>query len=916
MEPNLRGNGGLKNAVDSVGPRMKKKLWVGTLGTCTDTYGEELRKDIDKRMLEQRDSLLVWIPDAEFQSCYDEFCHQVLWPCLHYAVPDAPKTKNFYESASYKQYVAVNQRFADAIISQFKEGDIIWVNDYHLLLLPLLLRLSPQIPPSTPIGFFMHVAFPSSEIFRCLSVRKDLLRGMLGADVVGFQTASYARHWRQTVSRILSYEALPRGIQIPEGEGLTVEEARAKEKGETNEKARVRDGLGERGRFVDVGVFPMGIDVHQLRGKMQEPDVDEWVQVLQQRYAGMKLVVGRDKLDEVQGVKQKLLAFEAFLLKYPAFQGKVVLIQVALQTTESNELAAGGVADVVSRINGRFSNLTYQPVVFLHTQDLTFSQYLALLKVADAFIVTSLREGMALRTHEFVECQEGRYRPLILSEFAGSYSYSGFRSCIVINPWDTRGTANAIHQALTMPNDEARSRWEDLHNHVTTQTAQAFVTTFLNRCVRSNAEHTASLMDDSSGGGVSLSVTGQAIPHLGSQMLISKFKHSSKRLILVDFEGTLWRRDLTKNGLIEMSKLTESLETSNVEGKLPNEVEDTIEVIGKLAENWKNEVWLLSGLRVKGVLESIAERVPRVGIVAENGCFVKLRDINSGGADAGTTGGGGWISMVSSLNMTWKSPCLEILNYFSERTPGSCIEEREASMIWRFWTGETMDHPDRQWAKRQAAEAQNHIFDSLGERYGLRIIPGRNSFLVMPNNISRSTAVAAILQQRQLMNTGPAIVGGGSLATRRKWTANLGLSNSNIPLISRSFSEGFGYGFGLGPGLPVPGRTNLIDGFGNVAGAAGDVVLNSTARALGTIGLGDAGASGAGSEDEIDFLLAISSDEKLLTRLNEIDGAETVSTSGKGTDGKWRLEGEEVVGVLKALQVAGERGNGDRVVWI
>jgi trehalose 6-phosphate synthase/phosphatase len=318
---------------------------------------------------------------------------------------------------------------------------------------------------------------------------------------------------------------LPRDIQIPEGEGLTVEEARAKDKGEINENARVRDGIGERGRFVDVGVFPMGIDVHQLRVKMQEPEVEDWVQVLKQRYAGMKLVVGRDKLDEIHGVKQKLLAFEAFLLKYPSFQGKIVLIQVALQTTESNEHAAGGVADVVSRINGRFSNLTYQPVVFLHTQDLTFSQYLALLKIGDAFIVTSWREGMALRTHEFVECQESRHRPLILSEvkfavfvqnfqmsdyvqFTGSYSYSGFRSCIAINPWDTRGTANAIHQALTMSDDEARSRWEDLRNHVTTLTVQTFVTTFLNQCVRSNAEHTASLIDHFSCG--SLSRTYQA----------------------------------------------------------------------------------------------------------------------------------------------------------------------------------------------------------------------------------------------------------------------------------------------------------------------------------------------------------------------------------------------------------------------
>ena len=167
----------------------------------------------------------------------------------------------------------------------------------------------------------------------------------------------------------------------------------------------------------------------------QEPDVEEWVQVLKQRYAGMKLLVGRDKLDEIQGVRQKLTAFESFLVNNPSFQEKVVLIQVALQTTESNELQAGGVADLVSRINSRFSTLTYQPVVFLHTQDLTFSQYLALLVVADAFMVTSLREGMALRTHEFVECQEGRFRPLILSEVGCLLSFFRWFSYIFYNSY-------------------------------------------------------------------------------------------------------------------------------------------------------------------------------------------------------------------------------------------------------------------------------------------------------------------------------------------------------------------------------------------------------------------------------------------------------------------------------------------------
>lgn len=217
--------------MDSVRNRLKRKLWVGTLGVGTDGFRESLKRNMEWRMRDEAESLPVWIPDAEFASCYDEFCHQVLWPCLHYAIPDAPKTKSFYESGSYKQYEAVNRRFAEAIANVYQDGDIIWVNDYHLMLLPAMLR---QKLPNAPIGFFMHVAFPSSEIFRCLSVREELLHGLLGADLIGFQTANYARHFRQTVSRILTVEALPKGIQTED-------------------------------RFVDVGVFPMGIDVLHLK---------------------------------------------------------------------------------------------------------------------------------------------------------------------------------------------------------------------------------------------------------------------------------------------------------------------------------------------------------------------------------------------------------------------------------------------------------------------------------------------------------------------------------------------------------------------------------------------------------------------------------------------------------------------------
>ncbi|KAH0834220.1 glycosyltransferase family 20 protein [Lanmaoa asiatica] len=723
-----------RTPVDSVKDRLTQKLWVGTLGNSTDAFSPDLRDSVDTRMRELCGSVPVWIPDAEFESCYDEFCHQVLWPCLHYAVPDAPKTKLFYESASFKQYMSVNKRFAEAIIANYREGDIIWVNDYHLMLLPALLRAHPKLA-NAPIGFFLHVAFPSSEIFRCPLRRPSAASSRSRPSLKVFK------------------------LRVPLGAVTGA----------------------HKGRFIDVGVFPMGIDVNALREKKREPDVQYWVQLLRQRYAGMKMIVGRDKLDEVQGVRHKIEAFERFLKKKPEFQGKVVLIQVALQTTESNELA-GGVSDAVARVNAAFSTLTYQPVVFLHTQEVTFSQYLALLTVADAFLVTSLREGMALRTHEFVECQEGRHRPLILSEFTGSYSYSGFRSCIAVNPYDTRGTANAIYQALTMGDDEALSRWEDLHNHVVTQTAQTFVMSFLTRCLRANTEHTAQ---------TDLSM----VPVVDMARLLPRYRHSSKRLLLLDFEGAIWIRDMSRAGLLAPFEPQQQ----------------TLALLNRFVDDARNEVWLLSGLPVKGVLDKIAAAVPGMGIVAENGCFVKTRE-------------------------TKKTPC-DILNYFTERTPGSFVEEREASIVWRFWTGPTDDCPNRQWARRQAAEAQNHIFDSLGERYGLRIIPGANSFLVLPNNTSRSTAVGAILHP-----SGPAQSPRSGLAA--SWSGM----------------------------------------------ASGD-------RGWGGGEEDEHGHDG----DETRGVFAVSGDEKLLRRLNELDNAETVSTSRRGTDAKWKLDPKDVVSVLGQL---------------
>jgi hypothetical protein len=225
--------------------------------------------------------------------------------------------------------------------------------------------------------------------------------------------------------------------------------------------------------------------------------------------------------------------------------------------------------------------------------------------------------------------------PNSLLQFTGSYTYRGFRSCIAINPWDKRGTATAINQALTMSDAEASTRWEELHAHVVAQSAQAFIAAFLQRTLRAGLEHLRQNQANDAAGGVG----GVGTPKLDITRIQPRWRHSARRFVGVDLEGTLWT----------------GRDPRDTSARTPVEVVQTLQ---KLAEDEKNEVWVFSGLPIKGALEELAKEVPRVGIVAENGCFIRPRVLDEAhGMDVG------WISRVENKNLDWKGPCLEILHY-------------------------------------------------------------------------------------------------------------------------------------------------------------------------------------------------------------------------------------------------------------
>lgn len=292
IEKAEQGNGGLRNAVRSAtdAGHLDDKTWIGTLGMPTDSLTPYTKAAIAENLKEEYGSSTVYVSDADFDGHYTHFCKTILWPVFHYQIPDNPKSKA-YEDHSWVYYVKINEAFAEQIAKEYKPGDSIWIQDYHLLLLPAMLR---KLLPEAQIGIFLHIAFPSSEVFRCLAPRKELLEGMLGANLVGFQTDEYCRHFLQTCSRILCVEATNEGLQLED-------------------------------RFINVGTFPIGIDPTSWDNRRQSTDVEQWIKTVSKRYEGKRLIVSRDKIDQVRGIRQKLLSYELFLSTYPEWRDQVRL---------------------------------------------------------------------------------------------------------------------------------------------------------------------------------------------------------------------------------------------------------------------------------------------------------------------------------------------------------------------------------------------------------------------------------------------------------------------------------------------------------------------------------------------------------------------------------------------------------------
>jgi trehalose 6-phosphate synthase/phosphatase len=460
--------------------------WVGWPGDV-GKGGEGERRAIDER-LRALGTVPVYLTSNEVSHYYDGFSNGVLWPLLHYLLDKV----RLDAQRDWEVYRAVNQRFADRVVETYAEGDVVWVHDYQLTLVPALVR---QQLPSARIGFFLHVPFPSDDVFRILPWREEILRGLLGADLIGFHTESYRHHFGLSAAQVLGLDP-----------GL--------------------DALWFEGRRVRLGVHPIGIDFAEFDRAGRAPEVLAEAATLRPPAPGAKLVLGVDRLDYTKGIVRRLLAIERLLEREPSLRGRVRFLQLAVPTREKVEAYAElrrSVNETVGRINGQYGSAREAPIHFLY-RSVAPAQLVALYRAADAMLVTPLRDGMNLVAKEYVAARSDERGVLVLSEFAGAAAE--LREAVLVNPYDIEAVAASVRQAFDMPPHEQAARMRALRAQVGSNDVHHWADAFL-----------ADLTADAAGRAPALEGGRRAFGRL--REAFRRAREAPRRLLLLDYDGTL-----------------------------------------------------------------------------------------------------------------------------------------------------------------------------------------------------------------------------------------------------------------------------------------------------------------------------------------------------------------------------------------
>ena len=577
--------------------------WVGLTDFENHDFNKKDAETLEKQLIPF--SCVPVFPKPQDRNLYHHgFARNTLWPLFHYFTENVS-----YSESTWKAYVKVNRLYAEKILEFIDEGDILWIHDYHLLLLPEMIR---TIKPGVSIGLFIHVPFPSYEIFRLLPWRQEVIEGMLGADLLGFQTYDYVRHFMSSVRRLLGVDSVFNRISIGE-------------------------------RTLKVDVFPKGINYDRFRNKSlaiyNNTSLPSVIQREMKEFKESghleKLIISIGKLDYTKGIPIRLKAFELFLQKYPEYLGRVSLIVQAIPSGETSEHfynLKSQVDELVGRVNGNYSTITWTPVRYLN-QTFDMDERSELYALCDIALILPIRDGMNLVSKEFVASRHDGEGVLILSELAGASKE--LHEALLVNPNNLNEIAEAIKEAIEMPVEEQVRRNKEMMQRLARYTVQRWAAEFIKSLegVKEIQEFTLT----------------RKINPARMRSIVDCYKDSKKRILFLDYDGTL-------------SGFKKNPEDAKPDDQLYN-------ILQELTSDEKNMVVIISG-RDKETLGRWFDDKSKIHFVAEHGVWFR-------------NPGDEW-HMLEQINNEWKESVQPLLEYYVDRTPKSFIEHKNFSLVWHY----------------------------------------------------------------------------------------------------------------------------------------------------------------------------------------------------------------------------------------
>lgn len=605
--------------------------WIGWPGMTLENIDDEEKHQIEESLSAQG-CHPVFLSKPMVDNYYYGFCNRTVWPLFHHFPLYTSYNRSFWEA-----YRRVNQVFCDAVVDSAQPGDVIWVHDFQLMLLPGLIR---KRLPEASIGFFLHIPFPSFEVFRLLPWRKEILEGLLGADLIGFHTNDYLLHFLDSVHRLLGHE---------------------------HSFGRINAG----NRLAKVDVFPMGIDYKRFASAVEDPEVRDAIRRFEKKLEGQKVILSIDRLDYTKGIPQRIQAFDLFLERNAQYKEKVTLILVVVPSRTGVEQYAqikNRVDELVGKINGKQGNIGWMPIWYMYRSQ-PFHNLVALYNVADAALVTPMRDGMNLIAKEFLATKTDGRGVLILSEMAGASKELG--EAIVVNPNNQDEVAWAIKEALTMPQEEQVERNRIMQKRLNRYNVVRWGTDFIDAL--SNVKK------------IQLALSVRKLTEETQKKLIRSYWQSDNSIMLLDYDGTL----------VPFAEKPQKARPD----------EELLNMLDALGESPKTEVVIISGRDKETLDKWFGNR--NLGLVAEHGVWIKDR-------------GKPW-ETIEPLRDDWKEQMNPILEWYEDRTPGSFIEEKDFSLAWHYRKA------DPQLASIRARELKDELLQltanlNLGIQEGSKVI--------------------------------------------------------------------------------------------------------------------------------------------------------------------------------------------------